>query len=333
MSVAVEAAQAPQPYSLSFIQAMVAKIAPSIDTWLPKAVHASLQDLESVVSQIAHAPPPSRQYNRGGRDRQGGFQMSRSNFGSGNAKSSGRPEWSNENWDNFRSFKATKVLSAETPVSQFRSVFNKLTASSLVGSVTALEKIIRDEGLEGESIVELSKILLKGCVASPGNCDLYAEFLSKCSKSGAHGHSFTASVLDGLKLVCIKNTAKVSEPENETYDALCNANEANDKNTTFLKMAVLCEKHGVLATGSTGALLLKVGKRLSKLGAEKSHKFTAEVLISRLILVLEAKGEKPSAEMRQILNEIVQRCEDKKNNPGLGNKVLFTLMDYFDTLE
>ncbi len=103
MSIAVESAQVAQPYSLSFIQTMVAKIAPSIDTWLPEAVHISLQDLESVVSQIAHAPPPSRQYNRGGRHRQGGFQMSRSNFGSGNAKASGRPEWSNENWDNFMS--------------------------------------------------------------------------------------------------------------------------------------------------------------------------------------------------------------------------------------
>lgn len=333
MSVAVQATQVPQRYSLSFVQTMVAKIAPSIDEWLPKAVHASLKDLESVVSQIAHAPPPSRQYNRGARDRQGGFQISRSNFGSGTAKSSGRPEWSNENWDNFRSFKATKVLSAETPVSQFRSVFNKLTASSLVVSVTALDKIIENEKLEGQSIVELAKILLKGCVASPGNCDLYAQFLGKCSKSSAHGHAFTASVLDGLKMVCIKSSAKVNEPENETYDALCCSNEANDKNTTFLKMAVLCEKHGVLATGSTGALLLKVAKRLAKLGAEKSHKFTAEVLISRLILVLEAKGGKPSAEMRQLLNGIVRRCEDKKNNPGLGNKVLFTLMDYFDSLE
>ncbi len=333
MSIAVESAQVAQPYSLSFIQTMVAKIAPSIDTWLPEAVHISLQDLESVVSQIAHAPPPSRQYNRGGRHRQGGFQMSRSNFGSGNAKASGRPEWSNENWDNFRSFKATKVLSAETSVSQFRSVFNKLTSSSLVSSVIALEKIIKAEGLVGEGIVELAKILLKGCVASPGNCDLYAHFLSKCSKSGEHGHSFTASVLDGLKVVCIKSSAKVCEPEDETYDALCNANEANDKNTTFLKMAVLCEKHEVLASGSTAVLLLKVAKRLAKLGKEKSHKFTAEVLVSRLILVLEAKGGKPSAEMRQILNEIVQRSEDKTNNPGLGNKVLFTLMDYFDTLE
>ena len=181
--------------------------------------------------------------------------------------------------------------------------------------------------------MKLAKILLKGCVASPGNCDLYAEFLSKCSQSSSVGHSFTESVLEGLKTVCIKSTAKVSEPDNETYDALCNANEANDKHTTFLKMAVLCEKHHVLSEGSTAVLLMKVAKKLAKLGAEKSHKFSAELLVSRLVLVLEAKGDKPTIKMREILNEVARRSEDKKNNPGLGNKVLFTLMDYFESLE
>jgi hypothetical protein len=332
MSAAVEAVQPPQAYPLSFIHSMVTKIAPTIDGWLPAAVHASLQELEVVVAQIAHAPPPSRQPHRS-RDRHNNYQMGRSNFGSATSKGSGRPEWSNENWDNFRSFKATKVLSAETPVSRFRSVFNKLTAGTLNSSVSALEKIIAEEELENEGLVELAKILLKGCVASPGNCDLYAEYLSKCSMSGATGKSFTVSVLDGLRAVCVKGSSKVSEPENESYDALCEANEANDKATTFLKMAVLCEKRGVLASGSTGVLLLKVARRLSKLGADKQHKFTAEVLVSRLILVLEARGEKPSADMRSILNEVATRCEDKKNNPGLGNKVLFTLMDYFDTIE
>ena len=332
MSAAVEAVQPPQPYTLSFIHSMLTKIAPTIDGWLPAAVHASLQELEVVVAQIAHAPPPSRQSHRG-RDRHNNYQMGRSNFGSAASKSGGRPEWSNENWDNFRSFKATKVLSAETPVSRFRSVFNKLTAATLRGSVAALEKIISEEKLVGDGLVELAKILLKGCVASPGNCDLYAEYLGECSRSSETGKAFTSSVLEGLRSVCVKGASKVSEPENETYDALCEANEANDKATTFLKMAVLCEKRGVLGPGSTGTLLLKVVRCLNKLGAEKQHKFTAEVLVSRLILVLEARGEKPASDIRTTLSEVATRCEDKKNYPGLGNKVLFTLMDYFDTIE
>ena len=86
MSAAVEAVQPPQAYPLSFIHSMVTKIAPTIDGWLPAAVHASLQELEVVVAQIAHAPPPSRQSHRG-RDRHSSYQMGRSNFGSATSKS------------------------------------------------------------------------------------------------------------------------------------------------------------------------------------------------------------------------------------------------------
>ena len=85
MSVSVETSQPPQAYSLSFIHALVAKIAPSIEKWLPDAVHASLQDLEKVVNNMAPGPPIGRNYSRG-RERYSGYNVGRSNFGSAEMK-------------------------------------------------------------------------------------------------------------------------------------------------------------------------------------------------------------------------------------------------------
>lgn len=325
-SAAAQVIQAAQPYTLEFIHSIVTKTAPTIGKWLPSAVHASLVDLEKVVSETVHAPPPSRQNNRHHGGNRGYHRSSKPN---------NQPQWQNKNWDNFRSFKATQVLSSETPVSKFRTAFNKLTDKTTKSTVVTLNDILGEVEKSDETTVlpEMANAVLKGAIASPGNCDLYAQFLSQCATNGAVTNNFTACVLFTLKNHCIKQTTKANTPEDDSYDALCAANEANDKSTTHLKLAVLCEKYGVLAPGSTGLLLQKVAKKLAKLGSKKEDKFEAEVLVTRLVTVLEANGAKPSDTLREIMDTIVSNCGKKSEFPGLGNKVMFTLMDYFDTLE
>lgn len=299
-------------YTLADMHAFINANAAHIDNWLPAAVYASISDLERVVTESVQT---TTRPHRGAHPRH--------NHG---------PVWQNKEWNKFRNFKSTKVLSAITPVSQFRTIFNKLTADSLRSSVTELQKVMKDMT---ESENAMAMVVLEGTAASPGNADLYAQFIMLCmGQSQAAGGAFAlaSSVMTMLRGICVKHTSKASQPSDDTYDALCVANAINDRNTAYLRLAMLCEKRGVLTAGSTAKLLQRLANHLAKLGTVVEHKPEAEVLVSRLVSAQEALGGPPSADVRAAMDTVLANCHKRSEFPGLGNKVMFTLMDYFDTL-
>lgn len=301
-------------YTLSEIHSFIQKHAANIGSWLPSEVHTSIADLEKVVSESVTTARPYRPHH----DRR-----------------QRAPTWQNKNWNNFRNFQPTKVLSHETPASRFRTVFNKLTDASLGDTVTHLKELIAEQPADavGKTNEELAEVVLKGVVASPGNADLYARYLLACKNQGASTSGLTLTVMDRLRDLCVKRASKAENPKDESYDALCAANKINDTTTAYLRLAVLCERVGVLAVGSTGLLMKKLATRLTKLGAAASDKPAAEVLVARLVSALEALGGPPGADVKAAMDTVLANCGKRSEFPGLGNKVRFTLMDYYDTLE
>lgn len=298
-------------YTLAEIHAFINENTAHIDGWLPASVHASISNLERVVTESMQTTSrPQRgthpRHHRG-------------------------PVWQNKDWDNFRNFKPTKVLSATTPVSQFRTIFNKMTADSVHSAVTELQKVMKDMT---ESDEAMTMVVLDGTAASPGNADLYALFIMLCMGQATGGASALASsVMTKLRGICVKQTSKASQPSDKTYEALCVANAINDRNTAYLRLAMLCEKQGVLTAGSTAKLLQRLANRLAQLGTVVEHKPEAEVLVARLVSAQEALGGPPSADVRSAMNTVLANCDKRSEYPGLGNKVMFTLMDYYDTLD
>jgi hypothetical protein len=304
-------------YTLPDIHAFIQKNADSIGSWLPAAVHESISDLEKVVTESVSATRPYRPHP---------------------ARRQPAPTWQNKNWNNFRSFKPTKVLSSETPMSRFRMIFNKLTESSVADTVAGLATILNEPGLEDVEATlaannELAEVVLKGTVASPGNADLYARFLLACRSADAPTGALAVCVIDQLRQLCVKRSSKSVKPKDDSYDALCVANAENDTTTAYLRLAVLSERVGVLSAGSTGLLMKKLATRLSRLGTVAEDKAEAEVLVARLIGALEALGGKPTTEVKEAIDATMENCAKRSEYPGLGNKVRFTLMDYYDTLE
>lgn len=300
-------------YQLPEIHAFIQKSGDKIASWLPAAVHASIADLERVVTESVTAPArPYRGPQRGRRAQ--------------------APTWQNKDWENFRTFKATKVLSSDTPVSQFRTIFNKMTDKAMAGTVTQLGELLTTVDDRDSVCMDLAEVVLVGTAASPGNADLYARFLGACQAPHGHSEEMTRAVMDKLRALCTKQTAKVEFPKDDSYDALCTANAANDRGTAYLRLAVLSERYGVLSPGSTSLLTKRVATRLAKLGKLATEKPEAEVLVARLVSALEATGAPPSAGVRAAIDAVLSNCEKRSENPGMGNKVRFTLLDYYDTL-
>ena len=243
------------------------------------------------------------------------------------------PVWQNKDWDNFRSFKATKVLSSTTPVSRFRTIFNKLTAGTAKAAVAELQEVMKEVAESDDGHDAMAMVVLDGTAASPGNADLYAAFILLCMSAGGGASALASTVMTKLRGICVKQTSKASQPADGTYEALCTANAINDRTTAYLRLAVLCERQGVLTAGSTAKLLQKLANRLAGLGKVAEDKPEAEVLVARLVSAQEALGGPPSAEVRAAMDTVLKNCEKRSEYPGLGNKVMFTLMDYYDTLE
>ncbi len=301
-------------HTLADIHAFIQKHSTDIGSWLPPAVHTSIADLEKVVNESVTTSRPYRPHN----DRR-----------------HRAPTWQNKNWNNFRNFQPTKVLSQETPASQFRTIFNKLTDASLSDTVVHLKELLVEQSPDAVSKTceELVNIVLKGTVASPGNADLYARFLLSCKNQGDDTAGLTLAAMNQLRELCVKRASKADKPKDESYDALCAANAVNDATTAYLRLAVHCERVGVLAAGSTGLLMKKLATRLAKLGTTADDKSAAEVLVARLVSAQEALGGAPSADVRAAMDLVLKHCEKRSEYPGLGNKVRFTLMDYYDTLD
>lgn len=321
-------------YSLSEVHAFICKNAKEIDGWLPEAVRVSLQELEKVVSDNAATTQLNIYGNchgGGGGNWRGGNRMHRGHHDSGKR---GAPQWKNDNWDNFRTFKVTKVISTKTPTTRFRALFNKLTEAKLADTVKQVAELLAgvpdDEELHG-----MAGVILDVTKASPGNADLYAIFLRGLQLAGGEAPrtlALATLAMDKLRAACVANTTKAAQQEDDSYDAMCAANAINDNNTTYLKLAVLCEKHQALAEGSTALLLKRLAKKLTKLGTKAEDKNVAEVLTSRLVSVLEATGAAPIPEVRTAIDTVLEHCGKRSDYPGLKNKVQFTLMDYLDTL-
>jgi hypothetical protein len=302
-------AVAPRRFELAEIHTFIHKNNHKIGSWLPAAVHASITDLERVVAESVSVST---------RPRRGHHHRHQA------------PTWQNKNWENFRSFKPTKVLTSETPVSRFRTAYNKMTDATMDKTMAELGTLIDESSDVPALCADLADVVLTGTAASPGNADLYARFIRMCQ---ADGKSVMAeAVMTKLRAECVKKSAKAEPRADDSYDALCTANAANDKNTAFLRLAVLCERHGVLSPGSTALLLKKLSGRLAKLGASADDKPEAEVLVARLIGALEALGGRPSEAVDASIEIVLANCEKRREYPGLGNKVLFTLLDYRDTL-
>jgi hypothetical protein len=304
-------------YTLAEMHAFISKNAPKIDSWLPPAVHNSIRDLERVVTEsVQVAPRPHRGAHHHRHQQRG-------------------PVWQNKDWDNFRSFKATKVLSSTTPVSRFRTIFNKLTAGTAHAAVAELQEVMQEVGEDDEGNDAMAMVVLDGTAASPGNADLYASFILLCMSVGQGGgaSALASRVMTKLRGICVKQASKASQPADGTYEALCTANAINDRITAYLRLAVLCERQGVLTAGSTAKLLQKLANRLASLGTVAKDKPEAEVLVARLVSAQEALGGPPSVEVRASMDTVLNNCEKRSEYPGLGNKVMFTLMDYYDTLE
>ena len=303
-------------HTLADIHAFIGKHATDIDSWLPAEVLQSIADLERVVTEsvVTTARPQRGQHQR----------------------RHAAPVWQNKNWDNFRSFKPTKVLSSETPASLFRGIFNKMTEKSLSDTIKQLIVIMGNiEGDVREVCKSMASVVLSGTAASPGSAPLHAQFLHQCRADAlmsTHLPLLAQLVVEELRTVCVKQTAKATRPEDATYDALCAANAINDRNTAYLRLAVLCERQGVLSPGSTAVLMKRLANRLAKLGATAEDKTEAEVLVVRLVSAQEALGGPPSDDVRAGMDKVLANCGKRSEYPGLGNKVRFTLMDYYDTL-
>lgn len=325
-------------YPLSEVHAFICKNASKIDHWLPKAVRESLQELEKVVSDNAATTQLNVYGHRnGGSNWRGGSRVNRGHHDSGSKREA--PQWKNDNWNNFRTFKATKVISTKTPTTKFRTLFNKLTEGKLKDTIGQVSDLLQ-EVLDEKELDNMANVILDFAKASPGNADLYAAFLRGLQIAGSGGLHETPKTrilatvaIDKLRASCVANTTKVAHHEDDSYDAMCAANATNDGNTTYLKLAVLCEKHGVLTAGSTALLLKRLGKKLTRLGTKVEDKGTAEVLTSRLVAVLEATGVGPIPEVRTAIDTVLEHCRKRADYPGLKNKVQFTLMDYLDTLD
>jgi hypothetical protein len=224
------------------------------------------------------------------------------------------------------------VLSSDTPVSKFRTIFNKMTDKSMAGTVTQLGELLATVDDRTSLCTELAEVVLVGTSASPGNADLYARFIRACQAPDGYAEEMTRAVMDKLRALCTKQTAKVEIPKDDSYDALCTANATNDRGTAYLRLAVLSERYGVLSPGSTSLLTKRVATRLAKLGKLATEKPEAEVLVARLVSALEATGTPPSAAVRAAIDTVLSNCEKRSEYPGMGNKVRFTLLDYYDTL-
>jgi len=321
-----------QRYSLADVHSFICKNASKIEHWLPEAVRQSLQELEKVVSDNVATTQLNVYGNRHGGGNWRGGGGARMHRGHHDGGKRGSPQWKNDNWDNFRTFKATKVLSSETPTTKFRVLFNKMTDGSLPDTVKHMAELLAKVTTD-EVVHEMAQVVLDGVRASPGNADLYARFLRALQEaSNERAMELARVTIDRLRTDCVANTTKAAKQENDSYDAMCVANAANDSRTTHLKLAVLCEKHGVLAPGSTTLLLKRLAKKLTKLGTKAEDKASVEVLTARLVSVLEVTGAAPVPEVRAAIDLVLEHCGQKSEFPGLKNKVQFTLMDYLDTL-
>jgi len=257
-------------YPLSEVHAFICKNASKIDSWLPEAVQNSLQELEKVVSDnVATTQLNVYGSRNGGSNLRGGVRVNRGHHDNGCYRRA--PQWKNDNWDNFRTFKATKVISIKTPTTKFRTLFNKLTEEKLTDTISHVSELLQEVSDE-EELRGMANVILDFAKASSGNADLYAMFLRGLQLAGGDGPQETSKArmlamvaMDKLRASCVSNSTNVAEQEDDSYDAMCAANVTNDSNTTYLKLAVLCEKHGVLTAGSTSLLLKRLGTRCSSI--------------------------------------------------------------------
>jgi len=320
-------------YSLSEVHAFICKNASKINGWLPIAVRDSLLELEKVVSDNSASTQLNIYGHRnGGSNWRGSNRVHRGHHDGGSKR--GAPQWKNDNWDNFRTFKATKVISTKTPTTKFRTLFNKLTEEKLADTIDHVSELL-SEVSDDEELHGMANVILDFAKASPGNADLYAAFLRRLQLASGEAQKTQALAMvaiDKLRTNCVANTTKVAQQEDDSYDAMCVANATNDGDTAYLKLAVLCEKHGVLTEGSTALLLKRLAKKLTKLGTKAEDKSVVEILTSRLVTVLEATTTAPIPEVRAAIDTVLEHCGRRADYPGLKNKVQFTLMDYLDTL-
>ena len=235
----------------------------------------------------------------------------------------------NKQWDNFRNFKQTVILKAETKVDEaivkVRTLLNKLSAANYDATVATLCETVATSPLSEAETAQLCEAIVAISGANAYYAPLYARMTKSLAAAVPGMSAAIAAAVAGLR-DALGELAYVPASD---YDAFCAMNATKDKRRGQGAYVIGLAAGGVVDTVCVQDIVSRVADTVRAGLDTKDQRTHVEDMVSMLVLFVEqGRAVLDLVPSEQLLADIA--AMSRKQHLGLSSKTVCICMDFVD---
>ena len=247
-----------------------------------------------------------------------------------------RRQYSDDNWNNIRSFKTTVIKEVnnktEEIITNIRNILNKLTQETFENNKEQLLNILNDNELSNDDMLKVSELIFVIGSQNTFYSELYANLYKVLMEKYEIMHNvFEKSFSNFMKLF---DNIEYVDPK-EDYDKFCIINKTNESRRALSKFFINLMNLDMINTNVILDIILNLQKMVFDFMNDKGKRNHIDEITENIFIFVTEGAIKlnTTPEFETIKNNINKTQNiNKKEYPGITNKTIFKNMDIIEYL-
>jgi hypothetical protein len=251
---------------------------------------------------------------------------------------------SNEDWNLFKTFKATQIESKEGSdkiIENIRVLINKISTKNYQQQFESIQREIHDfnvlidgQDKEQEEKVKLVKMIFEIITSNKFFSDMYATLYIDLLPGFDHFNTLLKQYINQLKQ-SIENIVYINSDED--YDKYCDYVKQNDNRKAYTQFLInLCKKGAISVDQLLDILDYFINKTLEYVDLDNKTNEVEEITENVYIIISSSQSiiHKENLWTETILPKVILISQKKKNDhKSLSNRAIYKYMDIIDSIE